>query len=68
MVCRLVERKNAKDFDPFSFLSVCYCGEIFAATYCSGARFLLISGRPADREKAAICPQEEKKICRVNGK
>lgn len=28
-VQRLVDRFNARDFDPFSFLSVCYCGEKF---------------------------------------
>lgn len=28
-VQRLVDRYNARDFDPFSFLSVCYCGEEF---------------------------------------
>lgn len=60
-------RKGRKRFGKNSLLRISG-GEIFAATYCSGARFLLISGRPADREKAAICPQEEKKICRVNGK
>jgi len=26
---RLVDRHNARDFDPFSFLSICYCGENF---------------------------------------
>lgn len=60
-------RRGRKRFGKNSLLRISE-GEIFAVTYCSGARFLLISGRPVDREKAALCPQEEKKICRVKGK
>lgn len=60
-------RKGRKRFGKNSLLRT-PGGDIRAVTYCSGARFLLFSGRPVDRNTPEPCPDKEKKVCCVNGK
>ncbi len=60
-------RKGRKQFGKNSLLRT-PGGDVTAVTYCSGARFLLFSGRPVERENPELCPQTEKTVCRVNGK
>lgn len=60
-------RKGRKKFGKNTLLRT-PGGEIYSVAHCSGVRFLLFSARPEELKTPVLCPEENKKVCRVNGK